>query len=178
MEKYILVKMDSKISYLDDFFKGLLGSNIEISYISDVMAVKYTFDNDMEIREALEAFIIDAMQMLKIVISIPGDKYLDKFAEYLNNPNLKSSLYDVHELIFELTLLGEKKGLAQIITTKQVDETIITFIECNMNTSAAAKRMYMHRNTLINKLDKFKEETGYDVRDFKDAYVIYTLFNK
>ncbi|NMA30857.1 MAG: PucR family transcriptional regulator, partial [Candidatus Methanofastidiosa archaeon] len=47
------------------------------------------------------------------------------------------------------------------------------FFECNQNTSEASKRLYMHRNTLIQKLDKFYEETGFNPRRFKDAMIIY-----
>lgn len=49
------------------------------------------------------------------------------------------------------------------------------FFECNLNTSKAADLLYMHRNTLINKLDRFFEVTGYDVRKFSDAAIIYSL---
>ncbi|UKI48833.1 MAG: helix-turn-helix domain-containing protein [Clostridium sp.] len=33
-----------------------------------------------------------------------------------------------------------------------------------MNVSKASKMLYLHRNTLIYKLDRFYEITGYDIR--------------
>lgn len=47
------------------------------------------------------------------------------------------------------------------------------YFESNQNTTEAAKKLYLHRNTLIQRLDKFYEETGYNPRRFKDAVIIY-----
>ncbi|MNO00327.1 Leucine-rich protein [compost metagenome] len=40
----------------------------------------------------------------------------------------------------------------------------------NLNDSAAA--LYIHRNTLLYRLDKIKQETGADVRSFGDAAIV------
>ena len=60
---------------------------------------------------------------------------------------------------------------------KDIINMLKVFFECNLNTSKAADLLYMHRNTLINKLDKFYEVTGYDVRRFMDASLISALIN-
>ncbi|WP_100011392.1 PucR family transcriptional regulator [Lentibacillus sediminis] len=52
-------------------------------------------------------------------------------------------------------------------------ETLKTFIACNLNVSVAAKELYMHRNSLQYRLDKFMEHTGIDVRQFHQAAVVY-----
>ena len=41
--------------------------------------------------------------------------------------------------------------------------------------SRAAKNLYLHRNTLIQRLEKFYVKTGFDCRRFVEAYIIYTL---
>lgn len=51
--------------------------------------------------------------------------------------------------------------------------TIHTFIESNMNISVAAKNLYMHRNSLQYRLDKFYDRTGIDVRQFDQAVTVY-----
>lgn len=53
--------------------------------------------------------------------------------------------------------------------------SIKVFIEKNQNTSEASKYLYLHRNTLINRIDKFYRQTGYDLRKFEDAAIIYLL---
>lgn len=51
--------------------------------------------------------------------------------------------------------------------------TIEIFMHCNLNVSVAAKELYMHRNSLQYRLDKFHEKTGFDVRQFNQAITVY-----
>lgn len=50
--------------------------------------------------------------------------------------------------------------------------TLETFFELDCNVSETAKRLYIHRNTLLYRLDKIKQETGLDVRSFSDAVLV------
>ncbi|MEN2767738.1 PucR family transcriptional regulator [Ornithinibacillus xuwenensis] len=50
---------------------------------------------------------------------------------------------------------------------------IYTFLESNLNLSVAAKKLYMHRNSLQYRIDKFHEKTGIDVREFHQALTVY-----
>lgn len=50
--------------------------------------------------------------------------------------------------------------------------TIEAFLASNQNVSETAKRLYVHRNTLIYRLDRFRAVTGLDVRQFEDAMVV------
>lgn len=52
-------------------------------------------------------------------------------------------------------------------------QTIRTFIQCNLNISLTAKKLYMHRNSLQYRIDKFFEKTGIDVRQFNQALTVY-----
>ncbi|BAC13091.1 PucR family transcriptional regulator [Oceanobacillus iheyensis] len=52
-------------------------------------------------------------------------------------------------------------------------ETIQTFIECNLNLSETSKKLYMHRNSIQYRLDKFHESTGIDVKQFDQAITVY-----
>lgn len=50
--------------------------------------------------------------------------------------------------------------------------TLESFFQLECNVSETAKKLYIHRNTLLYRLDKFKQETGYDVRSFNDAVLV------
>jgi sugar diacid utilization regulator len=52
--------------------------------------------------------------------------------------------------------------------------TLEQFFELDCNVSETAKRLYIHRNTLLYRLDKFKQETGLDVRRFHHAVLVKT----
>lgn len=52
-------------------------------------------------------------------------------------------------------------------------KTIEVFFECNLNVTVAAKKMYMHRNSLQYRLDKFMEKTGINIQQFDQALTVY-----
>lgn len=50
--------------------------------------------------------------------------------------------------------------------------TLEHFFQLDCNVSETAKKLYIHRNTLLYRLDKFKQETGLDVRTFNHAVLV------
>ncbi|OIK09703.1 helix-turn-helix domain-containing protein [Bacillus sp. MUM 13] len=56
--------------------------------------------------------------------------------------------------------------------------TVKTYIECNSNASLAAKKLYIHRNSLQYRIDKFIEKTGLDIRTFHHALPAYLCLLK
>lgn len=56
---------------------------------------------------------------------------------------------------------------------KQFDEeelaTVYTFFENNLNISETARQLFVHRNTLVYRLEKIQKKTGLDVRIFDNA---------
>ncbi|WP_339181087.1 helix-turn-helix domain-containing protein [Paenibacillus sp. FSL R5-0701] len=53
--------------------------------------------------------------------------------------------------------------------------TLETFFSLDCNVSETAKRLFIHRNTLVYRLDKIKQEIGYDVRHFESAVLVQFL---
>ena len=47
--------------------------------------------------------------------------------------------------------------------------TVYTFFDNNLNISETARQLYVHRNTLVYRLEKIQKKTGLDVRKFDDA---------
>ncbi|MGP4106568.1 PucR family transcriptional regulator [Virgibacillus sp. L01] len=62
--------------------------------------------------------------------------------------------------------------LGETVLDKDLLKTIEMFIACNLNVSVAAKELYMHRNSLQYRLDKFTEKTGIDIRQFHQAMTV------
>ncbi|MBN9656363.1 helix-turn-helix domain-containing protein [Halobacillus sp. GSS1] len=56
---------------------------------------------------------------------------------------------------------------------KELLQTIRIFLESGSNTSLAAKKLYMHRNSLQYRVDKFVEKTGLDIKQFEGAVITY-----
>ena len=47
--------------------------------------------------------------------------------------------------------------------------TIEKFFENNLNVSETARQLFVHRNTLVYRLEKLQKTTGLDIRVFEDA---------
>ncbi len=47
--------------------------------------------------------------------------------------------------------------------------TIQTFFENNLNVSETSRKLFVHRNTLVYRLEKIKKVTGLDLREFDNA---------
>ena len=47
--------------------------------------------------------------------------------------------------------------------------TINKFFENSLNVSETSRQLYIHRNTLVYRLDKLQKSTGLDLRVFEDA---------
>ena len=52
------------------------------------------------------------------------------------------------------------------------EETLVTinkFFENNLNVSETSRQLFVHRNTLVYRLEKLQKSTGLDIRVFDDA---------
>jgi carbohydrate diacid regulator len=50
--------------------------------------------------------------------------------------------------------------------------TIDTFFENNLNVSETARQLFVHRNTLVYRIEKLQKSTGLDIRTFEDAMTL------
>jgi carbohydrate diacid regulator len=48
-------------------------------------------------------------------------------------------------------------------------DTINKFFENSLNVSETSRQLFIHRNTLVYRLDKLQKSTGLDLRIFEDA---------
>ncbi|EXX87001.1 transcriptional regulator [Paenibacillus darwinianus] len=57
----------------------------------------------------------------------------------------------------------------------KMEETLESFFACSLNAAEAASRLGIHRNTLLYRLEKVKETTGYDPARFRDAMILQMM---
>ena len=78
----------------------------------------------------------------------------------------------IHQLPITLCelFLGEMfDGDALDSIDKDVMFTINKFFENSLNVSETSRKLFVHRNTLVYRLDKVRRHTGLDLREFDDA---------
>lgn len=79
-----------------------------------------------------------------------------------------------------LRAAGSSAGLATYTVVNELPEELLIslrgIVEANLNVSEAARDLFIHRNTLIHRLDRLKEFTGYDARVFQDALILWLAY--
>lgn len=72
-------------------------------------------------------------------------------------------------------LLDEMKQiiLQEYLNDDDTLKMVETFVHLNLNMSETAKELYMHRNSLQYRIDRFYEKTGIDIRQFHQAMAVY-----
>ncbi len=98
--------------------------------------------------------------LVKMLEGIPENQLAQYFAEIADEESKE--------------ILGEEEMLA----------TAEAFLESSLNVSETSRTLYMHRNTLLYRLDKIEKATGLNIRQFSDAVsfriltVLYKLLKK
>ncbi|MBR1781058.1 MAG: helix-turn-helix domain-containing protein [Oscillospiraceae bacterium] len=82
----------------------------------------------------------------------------------------------IGRLIYQLPTTLCEMFLQEVFKKNPIDsldqETLYTinkFFENNLNVSETARKLFVHRNTLVYRLEKIKKLTGLDLREFDDA---------
>jgi len=82
----------------------------------------------------------------------------------------------IGRLIYQLPIPLCKMFISEIFENRSPDDfdeetltTINKFFENSLNVSETSRQLYIHRNTLVYRLDKLQKSTGLDLRVFEDA---------
>ena len=104
-------------------------------------------------------------------IAIDVGRVFDTEKSIINYENL-----GIGRLIYQLPTTLCEMFLQEVFKKNPIDaldkETLFTihkFFENNLNVSETARKLFVHRNTLVYRLEKIKKLTGLDLREFDDA---------
>lgn len=88
--------------------------------------------------------------------------------------------HKLNEYLSDLT----DENFREVFEDDEMLSTAEEFLRCSLNVSETSRNLYMHRNTLLYRLDKLEKATGLNIRSFSDAVsfrvltVIYHLLGK
>ncbi len=96
----------------------------------------------------------------------------------LEKPILSYENLGIARLIYQLPTTLCEMFLKEVFKRGSIDsldhETLFTiqkFFENNLNVSETSRKLFVHRNTLVYRLEKIRKLTGLDLREFDDAIV-------
>ncbi|WP_217988500.1 PucR family transcriptional regulator [Paucisalibacillus globulus] len=154
--EYLRSDLEEEISYTEiiDILMSDLYINIQFfvgPYLSTLDGIKEHYEQ--LISGALTALTYSEKSVVSYIEAIPYllmEQVSPQFKEELNHLILQDFTDDVEFI-----------------------KMIEVFLESNLNISVAAKKLYMHRNSLQYRIDKFHENTGIDIRVFQQALTVY-----
>jgi carbohydrate diacid regulator len=90
------------------------------------------------------------------------------------NKLISYSDIETEALMFQLDNDLKKRFAERILPnlTPKVLKTLQAFFDCNLNITETANQLFVHRNTLIYRLKRVKEQTGYDPQIFSEAITL------
>jgi carbohydrate diacid regulator len=95
---------------------------------------------------------------------------------YMEKPITAYNTLGIGRLIYQLPVnlcrMYIKEIFGDVIPEELDDEMLMTvqkFFDNNLNVSETSRQLYVHRNTLVYRIEKLHQATGLDVRKFDDA---------
>ncbi|MBQ7453118.1 MAG: helix-turn-helix domain-containing protein [Clostridia bacterium] len=115
--------------------------------------------------------------MAKINTKVDGEVMNALRKEFEEKPNVYAKFF--------ATMTDEQKTLiyGQLITSAfeemmnnfELVSCVVAMMNHDLNVSETSRGAFLHRNTLIYRIDKIKKLTGLDIRKFEDATTFKTL---
>lgn len=90
------------------------------------------------------------------------------------------SVQKLEEYLLQLT----NESAKEIFEDEEMLSTAEEFLQHNLNAAETSRNLYMHRNTLLYRLEKIEKATGLNIRQFSDAVsfrvltILYKLLGK
>ena len=122
--------------------------------------------------------VVDTIQELarayrEARIALEVGKVFDTEKNIISYDNLGIGrlIYQLPTTLCELFLNEVFKKESINVLDSETIYTIQKFFENNLNVSETSRKLFVHRNTLVYRLDKIKKLTGLDLREFDDAII-------
>ncbi len=110
-----------------------------------------------------------ALRMARMFHSEPG---VHSYREFLLVRLLEGVPKNHLKLYLEQFQVG---NIDAVLGDEELIRPAEAFLDCSLNSSEASRALFMHRNTLANRLEKIARETGLDIRKFSDAVTFHVI---
>lgn len=152
--------------YLFELSLNNINDDLHLNDLINVL--KDDFDSKIGI---FESNVLENKEQEEDLINI----YLDnKNNEYMNISSLALKIFDKE---FKVINKFRNIVLSSIYLDDDFKKITSAMFKNNLNVSKTANDVYMHRNTVMNKLNMIEKKTGLNIQNFQDAVIIYYLLN-
>lgn len=159
---WIIPDYDHLVPELDHLLQGL-ADTITAEWLTDVlfyMGEAYPMPRDIRAHVRLE------LDFLKLAKRYLPDRHVVHYEDLIERIILDACSKETLQRLVD-KLLGPVKEDHEMLRTVQ------TFLQHNLNVTETANALYIHRNSMQYRLEKWIEKTGLDVRRFEDAVKVH-----
>jgi carbohydrate diacid regulator len=137
--------------------------------IAEIPGVRYTIGVGTPANTLRE--LADRFKEAQVAIDVGRVFETDRTLVFYENLGLGRLIYQLPTRMCEMFLSEVFKKNPIEALDQETLYTIYKFFENNLNVSETSRRLFVHRNTLVYRLEKIKKLTGLDLREFDHAIV-------
>ncbi len=158
------IKNNEDLKEIDKIAQAIVDTLNTESMVKAMIGIGTAVDNIMDIGRSFR----EAQTALKVGAIFENDKYIINY----NNLGIGRLIYKLPEQLCRLFLREVfKSGSFESLDAEYI-LTIQKFFENNLNVSETSRQMFVHRNTLVYRMDKIQKVTGLDITKFDDAIIL------
>lgn len=164
-ERSIILIKDVRDLETEEELSELADMIVDNLHMEAMIPARVSYGNRVELLQDISR----SYQEAKMALEVGSIFYADK-------ENLSYGRLGIGRLIYQLPISLCEMFLKEVfgeqipdIFDEETTVTIQKFFENNLNISETARQLYVHRNTLVYRLERIEKAIGLDIRAFEDA---------
>mgnify|MGYP003295030152 CR=1 FL=1 len=136
----------------------------------------YNFDHNTQNLQTLFMTLGNDFNTSLTIFNVPFfDEFIYKLFENIKSPGV----YNAYGVLLQMLINQEikKEEIPDYLSkvSKEALDMIQVYISTGLNGKLTSELLYVHRNTMIYRINQFVEKTGIDIRQLYNANFVYLL---
>jgi carbohydrate diacid regulator len=170
---YVISTGEQDIVIVREFEDDVTSADLEqlAQTIADTLSTEFYCRVGIGIGTIVENIKDLARSYKEAQIAIEVGKVFESEKEIISYENLGIGrlIYQLPTTLCEMFLTEVFKHGSLETLDKETQQTIQVFFDNNLNVSETSRKLFVHRNTLVYRLEKIRKLTGLDLREFDNA---------
>jgi len=170
---YVISTGEQDIVIVREFENEVTSQDLEqlAQEISDTLSTEFYCRVGIGIGTIVENIKDLARSYREAQIAVEVGKVFESEKEIISYENLGIGrlIYQLPTTLCEMFLSEVFKHGSLETLDKETLQTIQVFFDNNLNVSETSRKLFVHRNTLVYRLEKIRKLTGLDLREFEHA---------
>lgn len=163
----ILIKSLDEIKELDSLGE-VARTIVDMMNTEAMMGVKVSYGTIVgELKDVSKSY-----KEAKMALEVGKIFYIDKDIVSYETLGIGRLIYRLPVNLCEIFIKEIFHEEMPINIDEELVNTVHTFFENDLNISETARQLFVHRNTLVNRIEKMQNRTGLDIRKFDDALAL------